>query len=76
MAPICHVVACRPDSWVRNLVLRLTVWVKLVRGATLLIVAILPIAQLLRKYMETHDKEIIKELYKLAPEPQKLAKES
>jgi hypothetical protein len=32
--------------------------------------------ELLRKYMETHDKEIIKELYKLAHDLQKLAKES
>ena len=40
MAPICHIVACRADSWVRNLVLRLTVWLKLVRGAALLIVGI------------------------------------
>jgi hypothetical protein len=33
-------VACRADSWVRNLVLRLTVWLSLVRGAALLIVGI------------------------------------
>jgi len=42
MAPICHVVACRADSWVRNLVLRLTVWLKLVRGAALLSVGSFP----------------------------------
>ena len=41
VAPIYHVVACRADGWVRGLVLRLTVWLKLVREyAALLIVGI------------------------------------
>jgi len=42
MAPICHIVACRADSWVHNLVLRLTVWPNVVRGAALLIAGTFP----------------------------------
>jgi hypothetical protein len=40
--PICHVVACRADRWVRNIILRLTVWLNLVRGVALLIVGMFP----------------------------------
>ena len=42
VAPIYHVVACRADSWVRGLVLHLTLWLNVVREcAALLIVGIL-----------------------------------
>ena len=42
VAPIYHVVACRVDSWLRGLVLRLTLWLNVVREcAALLIVGIL-----------------------------------
>jgi hypothetical protein len=35
-----------------------------------------PMGELARNYMKTHDKEIIKELYKLGRELEKLAKQS
>ena len=42
VAPIFHVVACRADSWLRGLVLRLTPWLDVVRECVaLLIVGIL-----------------------------------
>src|SRR5262245_30499745 len=39
---ICHVVACRADHCIRNIVLRLTVWLNLVRGTALLVVGSFP----------------------------------
>ena len=36
VAPIRYVVACRAGSWVCSLVLRLTVWLNLVRGCAAL----------------------------------------
>ena len=42
VALICHVMASRAASYVRNLVLHLTVWLYLVRWGALLIVRIFP----------------------------------
>ena len=36
VAPIYHVVACRADNWICNLVLRLTLGLNVVRSATIL----------------------------------------